>query len=95
MIIVHGNLEEEYSCSEESVNDDEEYEDTLKMIPPPANHHHHSHNHLRKHFPPPPLKNFRSHPSPSPVPSWKAADEMIGVAVPRKARSGREVDTII
>ncbi|CDY10637.1 BnaA05g17250D [Brassica napus] len=53
-------------------------------------HHHHSHNHQRKNFPPT-SKVFRSPPSPAPVTpvvsSWKAADEMIGVAVPRKARS--------
>ncbi|KAG2306590.1 hypothetical protein Bca52824_026338 [Brassica carinata] len=53
-------------------------------------HHHHSHNHQRKNFPPT-SKIFRSPPSPAPVTplvsSWKAADEMIGVAVPRKARS--------
>ncbi|XP_033148791.1 protein TIME FOR COFFEE-like [Brassica rapa] len=57
-------------------------------------HHHHSHNHQRKNFPPT-SKVFRSPPSPAPVTpivsSWKAADEMIGVAVPRKARSGREL----
>ncbi|CAH8380729.1 unnamed protein product [Eruca vesicaria subsp. sativa] len=59
------------------------------------NHHHHSHSHnqQRKNFPLPMSKVFRSPPSPAPVTvtplvsSWKAADEMIGVAVPRKARS--------
>ncbi|KAH0879882.1 hypothetical protein HID58_067276, partial [Brassica napus] len=75
---------------------------SLKMLPPSSNisaasfpsslsnHHHHSHNHQRKNFPPT-SKVFRSPPSPAPVTpvvsSWKAADEMIGVAVPRKARS--------
>ncbi|CAN6918795.1 unnamed protein product [Brassica oleracea] len=90
LMMVHGD-----ESSEESVNDDEEYDD-VKMLPPPAsnnispasfssslsNHHHHQ----RKNFQPPPSKTFRSPPSPAPV-SWKAADEMIGVSVPRKARS--------
>ncbi|KAF3548621.1 hypothetical protein DY000_02004786 [Brassica cretica] len=87
LIMVHDGGDE---SSEESVNDDEEYDD-VKTIPPannifssPLSNHHHQ----RKNFPPP-SKNFRSPPSPAlPVPSWKAAaDEMIGVAVPRKARS--------
>lgn len=39
-------------------------------------------NHRKSY--PPPAKVFRA-----PVPAWKAADEMIGVSVPRKARSGR------
>ena len=83
---------------------------SLKMHPPSSNisaasfpsslsnHHHHSHNHQRKNFPPT-SKVFRSPPSPAPVTpvvsSWKAADEMIGVAVPRKARSGREVNIVL
>ena len=83
---------------------------SLKMLPPSSNisaasfpsslsnHHHHSHNHQRKNFPPT-SKVFRSPPSPAPVTpvvsSWKAADEMIGVAVPRKARSGREVNIVL
>ncbi|KAH0891792.1 hypothetical protein HID58_054221 [Brassica napus] len=87
LIMVHDGGDD---SSEESVNDDEEYDD-VKTIPPannifssPLSNHHHQ----RKNFPPP-SKNFRSPPSPAlPVPSWKAAaDEMIGVAVPRKARS--------
>ncbi|KAL0857071.1 hypothetical protein Bca101_062225 [Brassica carinata] len=99
MMVVHdgGGVDE---SSEESVNDDEEYDDggasSLKMLPPAnnnisaasfspslSNHHHH---HQRKNFPPT-SKNFRSPPSPAPPVSWKAADEMIGVSVPRKARS--------
>ncbi|KAF8089002.1 hypothetical protein N665_0522s0031 [Sinapis alba] len=93
LMMVHGDGGDD--SSEESVNDDEEYDDGLKMLPPvnnisaasfspslsTQNHNHHQ----RKNFPPT-SKNFRSPPSPAPV-SWKAADEMIGVSVPRKARS--------
>ncbi|WZY84233.1 hypothetical protein YC2023_030617 [Brassica napus] len=77
LIMVHDGGDE---SSEESVNDDEEYENIFSS---PLS------NHQRKNFPTPPSKNFRSPPTPAlPVPSWKAAaDEMIGVAVPRKARS--------
>ena len=84
-MMVHDGGDE---SSEESVNDDEEYENIFSS---PLS------NHQRKNFPTPPSKNFRSPPTPAlPVPSWKAAaDEMIGVAVPRKARSGREVETTI
>ncbi|KAF8090232.1 hypothetical protein N665_0482s0026 [Sinapis alba] len=98
LIMVHGKLDDGGDdSSEESVNDDEEHDDG-KMLPPAniifssshSNHHNVSgnlhHHHQRKNFSPP-SKNFRSPPSPAPVPSWKAADEMIGVAVPRKARS--------
>ncbi|GAV90509.1 hypothetical protein CFOL_v3_33918 [Cephalotus follicularis] len=66
---------------------------SMRMLPPNptslsssslSNHHH------RKSFPPP-AKVFRATPPPPPnavLPStWKAADEMIGVSVPRKARS--------
>ncbi|GLT78490.1 hypothetical protein SLA2020_500230 [Shorea laevis] len=87
--------------SEESVNDDEDDDDddgggggsSVRMLPPNAgslsssslNHHHHQQpHHHRKSFPPP-AKVFRATP---PVTSpWKSADEMIGVSVPRKARS--------
>ncbi|CAN8258471.1 unnamed protein product [Cochlearia groenlandica] len=54
--------------------------------------HHNNNNHQRKNFPPT-SKFFRSSPSPAAPPvtplvsSWKAVDEMIGVSVPRKARS--------
>nr|VDC82203.1 unnamed protein product [Brassica rapa] len=77
LIMVHDGGDE---SSEESVNDDEEYENIFSS---PLS------NHQRKNFPTPPSKNFRSPSTPAlPVPSWKAAaDEMIGVAVPRKARS--------
>uniref|UniRef100_M4CCD6 Protein TIME FOR COFFEE n=1 Tax=Brassica campestris TaxID=3711 RepID=M4CCD6_BRACM len=77
LIMVHDGGDD---SSEESVNDDEEYENIFSS---PLS------NHQRKNFPTPPAKNFRSPPTPAlPVPSWKAAaDEMIGVAVPRKARS--------
>ncbi|XP_031272100.1 protein TIME FOR COFFEE [Pistacia vera] len=55
------------------------------------NHNHNNNNHnSRKSFPPP-AKVFRTAPTAttaSTTPStWKAADEMIGVSVPRKARS--------
>uniref|UniRef100_A0A7N0TXD8 Time for coffee n=1 Tax=Kalanchoe fedtschenkoi TaxID=63787 RepID=A0A7N0TXD8_KALFE len=91
-----GNREEgPEESTDESVNDDdeEEYEEdgggSLRMPPPnPAstsspslsNHHH---NHNRRSFPQsnPARKMFR------PASPWKPADEMIGVPVPRKARS--------
>ncbi|XP_017610760.1 protein TIME FOR COFFEE-like isoform X2 [Gossypium arboreum] len=70
-----------------------------------SNHHHHNHHHHqlqqhqqhqhRKSFPPP-VKVIRTTPSAGMTASmttststWKPADEMIGVSVPRKARSGR------
>ncbi|XP_010440367.1 PREDICTED: protein TIME FOR COFFEE-like isoform X1 [Camelina sativa] len=81
-----GGGEDDDDTSEESVNDDEEYDDggeAMKMLPPAMT------NHQRKSFPQ--SKGFRSSPSPTPsspiVSSWKAADEMIGVSIPRKARS--------
>ncbi|KAM0071129.1 putative protein time for coffee [Helianthus debilis subsp. tardiflorus] len=87
----------------ESVNEEEEEDDDagngggLRMLHPPSvstsNHHNHnsssSHTqqiHLRKSFPPSANKVLRAAP-PAPPPAWKAADEMIGVSVPRKARS--------
>ena len=93
LIMVHDGGDD---SSEESVNDDEEYDD-VKMLPPPASNNISpasfssslSNHHQRKNFPPPPSKTFRSPPSPAPV------SEMIGVSVPRKARSGREVETTI
>ena len=45
-------------------------------------HNHHSSHNQRKSFPP--AKSFRAPPA-----ALKAADEMIGVSVPRRARSGR------
>ncbi|KAG5415533.1 hypothetical protein IGI04_003100 [Brassica rapa subsp. trilocularis] len=85
LMMVHDGGDE---SSEESVNDDEEYDD-VKMLPPPASNNISpasfssslSNHHQRKNFPPPPSKTFRSPPSPAPV------SEMIGVSVPRKARS--------
>ncbi|CAE6195498.1 unnamed protein product [Arabidopsis arenosa] len=95
LMMIQGNIDDgggddDDDTSEESVNDDEEYDDggAMKMIPPALTNHHHQ----RKSFPQ--TKVFRSSPSPTPPPvsspivsSWKAADEMIGVSVPRKARS--------
>ncbi|GAB2266614.1 hypothetical protein Dimus_001609 [Dionaea muscipula] len=80
--------------SEESVNDEDEEDpddgpvryvapNPVPMMSSSAtssltNHHHHQ----RKSYPPPSNKVFR------PVaPTWKAPDEMIGVSIPRKARS--------
>ncbi|KAJ9538198.1 hypothetical protein OSB04_030931 [Centaurea solstitialis] len=62
-----------------------------------ASNHHSNHNphpqqqqqqqlHHRKSFPPSANKVFRAAAA-APPPAWKAADEMIGVSVPRKARS--------
>ncbi|KAJ0093186.1 hypothetical protein Patl1_25394 [Pistacia atlantica] len=55
------------------------------------NHNHNTNNHnSRKSFPPP-AKVFRTAPTATTASTttstWKAADEMIGVSVPRKARS--------
>ncbi|XP_057546212.1 protein TIME FOR COFFEE isoform X3 [Amaranthus tricolor] len=74
--------------SEESINDEEDEDDDgrLRYIPPanqipmsssPAASNLTSH---RKSYPPP-SKAFRV------APTWKASDEMIGVPIPRKARS--------
>ncbi|CAH8310143.1 unnamed protein product [Eruca vesicaria subsp. sativa] len=86
LMMVHGNDDDggDEDTSEESVNDDEEYEGaSLKMLPPTSFS---SNHHQRKNFPPT-SRSFRSPPSPQ-VSAWKAAaDEMIGVSVPRKARS--------
>ncbi|KAI4317795.1 hypothetical protein L6164_025636 [Bauhinia variegata] len=72
--------------SEESVNDEEEDEDddgtggSVRMLPlNPSSLSSSSLLNHRKSFPP--AKVFRA------APVWKAADEMIGVSVPRKARS--------
>ncbi|TKY51137.1 TIME FOR COFFEE protein [Spatholobus suberectus] len=74
--------------SEESINDEDDDDDedggggagsaSVRMLPlnPSSLSNHH-----RKSFPP--AKVFR----PAPPSTWKAADEMIGVSVPRKARS--------
>ncbi|KAL5054016.1 hypothetical protein RYX36_034698 [Vicia faba] len=78
--------------SEESINDDEDgggggggSGGSVRMLPlNPSTIYSSSSltNHHRKSFP---LANvFR----PTPPLTWKAADEMIGVSVPRKARSG-------
>ncbi|OAY27929.1 protein TIME FOR COFFEE isoform X3 [Manihot esculenta] len=94
--LMHGSNREDGGdeSSEESVNDDEDDEDddgggvgsSMRMLPPNpsslssssmSNHHH------RKSFPPP-AKVFRAAPATA---LWKAPDEMIGVSVPRKARS--------
>uniref|UniRef100_A0A5B7ASJ5 Protein TIME FOR COFFEE n=1 Tax=Davidia involucrata TaxID=16924 RepID=A0A5B7ASJ5_DAVIN len=95
--LMHGTNREDgdEDSTEESVNDEEDDDDeeggggvsggAVRMLPPnPAaalsssmlNHH----NQHRKSFPPA-AKVFRA------AVSWKAADEMIGVSVPRKARS--------
>jgi len=80
--------------SEESINDEDDDDDedgggsgsaSVRMLPlnPSSLSNHH-----RKSFPP--AKVFR----PTPPSTWKAADEMIGVSVPRKARSGKIRKTI-
>lgn len=97
--MIHGNNREGGDdSSEESVNDEEEDEDddgggaSVRMLPPPnpsvslSSSSSSLLNHHRKSFPP--AKSFRA------APAWKAADEMIGVSVPRKARSGRAVEEI-
>ncbi|XP_022930230.1 protein TIME FOR COFFEE-like isoform X2 [Cucurbita moschata] len=85
--LIHGGNNREdggEDSSEESVNDEEDDEDddgggaggaSVRMLPPnPATNLNH-----RKSYPP--AKSFRA------APPWKPADEMIGVSVPRKARS--------
>ncbi|KAJ6721560.1 PROTEIN TIME FOR COFFEE [Salix viminalis] len=93
--------ERDESSDEESINDDEDEDDddavgvagsSMRMLPPNpsslsssmSNHHH------RKSFPPQ-AKVFRAtHTTTNTtaaVTPWKAPDEMIGVSVPRKARS--------
>lgn len=89
--LMHGSNRDDggEESTEESVNDDEDDEDDdgagpVRMLPQsnPSSFISMSNNHHqpRKSFPP--AKVFR------PAPPWKAADEMIGVSVPRKARSG-------
>ncbi|KAA8527584.1 hypothetical protein F0562_034701 [Nyssa sinensis] len=93
--LMHNNREDgEDDSTEESVNDEEDDDDeegggvnggTVRILPPnPAASMSSSmlihQNQHRKSFPHA-AKVFRA------VPSWKAADEMIGVSVPRKARS--------
>ena len=77
--------------SEESINDEDDDDDedggggggraSVRMVP--LNPSSLSNQHHRKSFPP--AKVLR----PTPPTTWKAADEMIGVSVPRKARSGK------
>ncbi|XP_054807717.1 protein TIME FOR COFFEE-like isoform X2 [Prosopis cineraria] len=86
--LMHSNNREDggEDSSEESVNDDEEDEDddvgggSVRMLPlNPSSLSSSSLSNHRKSFPP--AKDFRA------VSTWKAADEMIGVLVPRRARS--------
>ncbi|XP_044499764.1 protein TIME FOR COFFEE isoform X2 [Mangifera indica] len=55
------------------------------------NHNHNNNNHSSRKSFPPPAKVFRAAPTTTTAnpanSTWKAADEMIGVSVPRKARS--------
>ncbi|KAJ7954900.1 Protein TIME FOR COFFEE [Quillaja saponaria] len=86
--LIHGNHRDDggEDTSEESVNDEEEDDDdnggggSVRMLPPnPLTLSSSSLLTHRKSYPP--AKVFRV------APTWKAADEMIGVSVPRKARS--------
>ncbi|KAL5980957.1 hypothetical protein ACLOJK_028877 [Asimina triloba] len=98
--LLHGSNREDggEDSSEESLDDDEDEDDedavpsstsavrlpSMNPMPPAlvsssvTNHHHH--HHQRKSFPPKVVR--------AAGPPWKVADEMIGVSVPRKARSG-------
>lgn len=88
---MHGSHREDGGgdeSTEESVNDDEDEEEDdprgqLRLLPPcpsyPASMLNQNHLQSRKSFPA--AKVYRS------PPTWKAADEMIGFSVPRKARS--------
>ncbi|CAK9161627.1 unnamed protein product [Ilex paraguariensis] len=88
--LIHGGNREDggEDSSEESVNDDEEDDEEdggngtgpVRMLPPnPMSTNHHLQP--RKSYPPSSAKVFRA------APVWKAGDEMIGVSVPRKART--------
>ncbi|XP_054805510.1 protein TIME FOR COFFEE-like isoform X3 [Prosopis cineraria] len=86
--LMHGNNREDggEDSSYESVNDEEEDEDddvgggSVRMLPlNPSSLSSSSLSNHRKSFPL--AKDFRA------ASTWKAADEMIGVLVPRKARS--------
>lgn len=97
-----GDDTSEESVNDEDEEDDEDAGNGggMRMLPPPpanpstaasamtSNHHNHNPHpqqlHHRKSFPPSANKVFRPA---APPPAWKAADEMIGVSVPRKARS--------
>ncbi|KAF7837274.1 protein TIME FOR COFFEE isoform X2 [Senna tora] len=91
--LMHGSNREDggEDSSEESVNDDKEDEDDdvglgvagasvrmLPLNPSPLLSSSSLSNHRKSY---PQAKDFRA------PPTWKAADEMIGVSVPRKARS--------
>ncbi|KAI3712384.1 hypothetical protein L1987_70939 [Smallanthus sonchifolius] len=94
--------EESVNDEDEEDDDDAGNGGDLRMLPPPpantstaaaaltSNHHNHSSHpqqlHPRNSFPPSANKVFRAAAA-APPPAWKAADEMIGVSVPRKARS--------
>ncbi|KAL4588342.1 hypothetical protein LXL04_001226 [Taraxacum kok-saghyz] len=98
-----GDDTSEESVNDEDDEDDDDAGNGggMRMLPPPPANpstaasamtsNHHSHNphpqqlHHRKSFPPSANKVFRA--AAPPPPAWKAADEMIGVSVPRKARS--------
>ncbi|MFQ6627613.1 hypothetical protein Gotur_005390 [Gossypium turneri] len=91
----------EESVNDDEDDDDEDGEGitgggSVRMIPPNnmagslSIHHQQQQHQHRKSFPLP-VKVIRTTPPSGPVPTnsstWKAADEMIGVSVPRKARS--------
>ncbi|GLT53181.1 hypothetical protein SLA2020_264700 [Shorea laevis] len=86
--LLHSREDGGEESSEESVNDEEDDDDddvaaSVRMLPPnlpPLSSTATAMSNHRKSFPPP-AKVFRA------APTWKAADEMIGVSVPRKARS--------
>ncbi|KAK7280147.1 hypothetical protein RJT34_25209 [Clitoria ternatea] len=93
--MMHSSREEGgEDTSEESINDEDDDDDedggggggttsaSVRMLPLNPSSSSLSSNHHRKSFPPA-TKVFR----PTPPTTWKAADEMIGVSVPRKARS--------
>ncbi|KAJ8766327.1 hypothetical protein K2173_022386 [Erythroxylum novogranatense] len=94
-----GDYSSEESVNEEEDEEEEEEEEddggprsSMRMLPPNpssfSNNQNHLHHH-RKSFPPP-AKVFKASPPPpttATVTPWKAPDEMIGVSVPRKARS--------
>ncbi|KAL8188887.1 hypothetical protein R6Q57_029642 [Mikania cordata] len=98
-----GDDTSEESVNDEEEDEDDANGGGLRMLPPPPasqstvaatlTSNHHNHNpysqqlHHRKSFPSSGNKVFRASVAAAPPPAWKAADEMIGVSVPRKART--------
>lgn len=84
------NRDEGEDSSDESVDEEDEDEDdeertAVRLLPPPSNLSPPSSSLPQSH---PPRRGVPPRTAKSP-PVWRAADEMIAISVPRKARSGR------